>query len=227
MNIPQLSKYNLKFPHATQANKDGIVAWGGDLNPSRLIEAYKNGIFPWYNENDPVIWWSPNPRLIMELNDFKVSRSLKKSIKKFDYKFNTNFKEVILNCASIKRKDQNGTWINKDIVEAYCTLHDMGYAHSVESYYNDKLVGGLYGVVVGNVFCGESMFSHINDASKSAYAILVAHLKKWGYDFIDCQVPTKHLKSLGAKEIEREDFLNKLSKAKEIKHSWKIDMDLI
>jgi len=227
MNIPQLSKYNLKFPHATQANKDGIVAWGGDLNPSRLIKAYKNGIFPWYNENDPIIWWSPNPRLIMELNDFKVSRSLKKSIKKFDYKFNTNFKEVILNCASIKRKDQNGTWINKDIVEAYCTLHDMGYAHSVESYYNDKLVGGLYGVVVGNVFCGESMFSHINDASKSAYAILVVHLKKWGYDFIDCQVPTKHLKSLGAKEIEREDFLNKLSKTKEIKHSWKIDIDLI
>jgi leucyl/phenylalanyl-tRNA--protein transferase len=103
----------------------------------------------------------------------------------------------------------------------------MGYAHSVESYYNDKLVGGLYGVVVGNVFCGESMFSHINDASKSAYAILVVHLKKWGYDFIDCQVPTKHLKSLGAKEIEREDFLNKLSKTKEIKHSWKIDIDLI
>ena len=229
MNIPQLNKYDLNFPDATQANNDGIVAWGGDLSPSRLIKAYKNGIFPWYSKNDPIIWWSPDPRLIMELDDFKISRSLKKSIKKFTYKFDTNFIDVIKKCGSTKRNNQYGTWISDEIIEAYSTLHDMGIVHSVESYQNDKLVGGLYGVVIGGVFCGESMFSHVNDASKSAYAILIRHLKKWGYDFIDCQVPTNHLKSLGAKEIAREYFLGRLNKVNtnNIEHFWTIDKSLI
>jgi len=227
--IPQLSKYELKFPNPNDANEDGIVAWGGDLNPSRLIYAYQSGIFPWYSKGDPIIWWSPNPRLIMELDDFKISHSLKKSIKKFNYKFDYNFLEVIKNCRDISRNDQCGTWIQDDIISAYSELYDIGVAHSIESYYDNKLVGGLYGVVIGKVFCGESMFSTISDASKSAYAILIKHLKEWGYDFIDCQIPTDHLKSLGAKEVSREYFLDRLKKVNmdKIEHLWKIDKNLI
>ncbi len=223
--IPQLNKYNLNFPHPNSANEDGIVAWGGDLNPTRLIRAYQNGIFPWYNKNEPIIWWSPNPRLIMELNEFKLSKSLKKSMKKFTYKFDTNFKEVITNCGLTQRKSQNGTWIQKDIIEAYVELYNIGVAHSIESYKDNKLVGGLYGIVVGKVFCGESMFAHESDASKSAYAILIQHLKKWGYDFIDCQVPTEHLKSLGAKEVGREYYLKRLKQVntEKIEHFWEVE----
>ena len=226
--IPQLNKYNLEFPNPKDANEDGIVAWGGDLNPSRLLRAYQNGIFPWYSQDDPIIWWSVNPRLIMELNDFKLSRSLKKSMKKFTYKFDSNFKEVMQNCKTIQRNDKLGTWINDDVVQAYCELHDLGFAHSVESYLDNKLVGGLYGVVIGSVFCGESMFAHSSDASKAAYATLVKHLKDWGYDFIDCQVPTNHLKSLGAKEVSRDYFLQRLSKSnfKKSEHFWEIDNSL-
>ncbi|MBE0514633.1 leucyl/phenylalanyl-tRNA--protein transferase [Sulfurimonas sp.] len=229
MNIPKLSKYDLSFPNPNSANKEGIVAWGGDLNPSRLIRAYQNGIFPWYSKDDPIIWWSTDPRLIMELDDFKLRRSLKKNIKKFDYKFDTNFIEVIKQCSSVKREKQNGTWIQDDIVEAYSVLHNMGVAHSVESYRDGKLVGGLYGVVVGRLFCGESMFSLVNDASKAAYAILVKHLKYWGYDFIDCQVPTDHLKSLGAKEVTREYFLERLKKVNmhNINHRWDIEKSIV
>lgn len=225
MNIPRLNKYSLSFPHPNDANEDGIVAWGGDLTPSRLMRAYQNGIFPWYSKGDPIIWWSTNPRLIMELDDFKLSPSLKKSIKKFSYKFDKNFREVIKQCSSIERENQNGTWIQDEVIEAYSELHDMGIAHSVETYLDDKLVGGLYGVVVGGVFCGESMFAYVSDASKSAYATLVRHLKHWGYDFIDCQVPTPHLKSLGAKEVSRDYFLERLHKANMInlEHIWKIE----
>jgi len=226
--IPQLNKYKLEFPNPKDANDDGIVAWGGDLNTSRLLRAYQNGIFPWYSQDDPIIWWSVNPRLIMELNDFKLSRSLKKSIKKFTYKFDSNFKKVIQNCKTVERNDKNGTWINNDVVQAYSELHDLGVAHSVESYLDDKLVGGLYGVVVGKVFCGESMFAHETDASKAAYATLIKHLKHWGYDFIDCQVPTNHLKSLGAKEVSRDYFLERLNKSnfEKLEHFWEIDNSL-
>ena len=229
MNIPQLQKHTLSFPDPNDANEDGIVAWGGDLNPSRLIRAYQNGIFPWYSKNDPIIWWSPDPRLIMELDDFKLSRSLKKSMKKFEYKFDFNFKEVMHNCSMVQRDGQDGSWILDDTIEAYCVLHGMGIAYSVESYLDGKLVGGLYGVVVGKVFCGESMFSLVSDASKSAYAVLVKHLKHWGYDFIDCQVPTNHLKSLGAKEVSRQYFLDRLNKVNvsDIKNSWSIDSSLL
>ncbi|MDO9266493.1 MAG: leucyl/phenylalanyl-tRNA--protein transferase [Sulfurimonas sp.] len=229
MNIPKLNKYNLTFPSPNDANEDGIVAWGGDLNPSRLIRAYQNGIFPWYAKDDPIIWWSTNPRLIMELDDFKLSRSLKKSMKKFQYKFDSNFTQVMKQCSSVKRENQNGTWIQDEIIEAYSVLHDMDMAHSIESYQDGKLVGGLYGVVVGKVFCGESMFSLVNDASKSAYAMLVKHLKFWGYDFIDCQVPTEHLKSLGAKEVVREYFLDRLKRVNMdiIKHKWQIENSII
>lgn len=227
--IPQLNRYELKFPHPNEANEDGIVAWGGDLTPSRLIRAYQNGIFPWYGKDEPIIWWSPDPRLIMELDDFKPSRSLKKSIKKFEYKFDTNFTKVITKCGTTRRNSQDGTWIQPDIIEAYETLHGMGIAHSIESYLNGVLVGGLYGIVVGKLFCGESMFADVNDASKSAYAILIRHLKKWGYDFIDCQVPTDHLKSLGAKEVSREFFLERLEKINMdiIDHYWDVDKSLL
>ncbi|MDB2562568.1 leucyl/phenylalanyl-tRNA--protein transferase [Sulfurimonas sp.] len=227
--IPQINKHELDFPHPNKATQDGIVAWGGDLHPTRIIKAYQSGIFPWYSKDEPIIWWSPNPRLIMELDDFKISKSLKKSIKKFTYKFNTNFKEVIQNCASKQRKGQNGTWIQKDVIEAYEVLHSMNIVHSIESYKNDVLVGGLYGLSIGKVFCGESMFANENDASKAAYTVLIKHLKSWGYDFIDCQVPTSHLKSLGAKEVSRNYFLQRLEKVNmdRIQHKWNIDQELI
>ena len=227
--IPQINKYSLDFPHPNSANEDGIVAWGGDLVPSRLLNAYQNGIFPWYMEGEPILWWSPDPRLIMELDDFKLSRSLKKSMKKFEYKFDYDFSNVIRKCGLAPRENQNGTWIQEDIIEAYESLHGMGISHSIESYKNDILVGGLYGIVVGKVFCGESMFTDVNDASKSAYAVLIKHLKEWGYEFIDCQVPTDHLKSLGAKEVTREYFLEKLKKVNtdSIEHYWEINKSLL
>lgn len=223
--IPELNKYSLAFPDPRDANEDGILAWGGDLNPSRLLRAYQNGIFPWYSHGDPILWWSPDPRLIMELNDFKLSKSLKKSMKKFTYKFDTNFQEVMLKCATTPRKDQNGTWINKDVIEAYTELHNLGHAHSVETYYQGELVGGLYGLAIGKVFCGESMFAHKSDASKAAYATLVQCLKQWGYNFIDCQVPTNHLKSLGAKEVARDYFLMRLKNSafENMDHQWEIE----
>jgi len=225
VQIPELNRYSLTFPDPNDATEDGIVAWGGDLTPSRLIRAYQNGIFPWYAKGDPIIWWSPDPRLIMELDDFKLSRSLRKNMKKFTYSFDTHFTEVIRECSNINREGQSGTWIQPEIVEAYSVLHDMGVAHSVESYNaNNELVGGLYGVVIGRVFCGESMFAKESDASKAAYATLVSHLKEWGYDFIDCQVPTNHLKSLGAKEVSRDYFLSRLYNVRmdNIKNSWEI-----
>lgn len=228
MIISQLDCNNYDFPNPNLANEDGIVAFGGDLNPLRLISAYQSGIFPWYSKDDPILWWSPNPRLIMELDDFKLSRSLKKSIKKFEYKMDTNFTEVMKKCATTCRPNQHGTWIQDDLIKSFEELHNMGIAHSIETYQDGKLVGGLYGLAVGNLFCGESMFSHISDASKSAYAVLVKHLKEWGYDFIDCQVPTAHLTSLGAKEVSRETFLFRLKKVKkvEIEHKWAINKDL-
>ncbi|MDQ7043195.1 MAG: leucyl/phenylalanyl-tRNA--protein transferase [Sulfurimonas sp.] len=225
MQIPKLYNDTFEFPHPNSANEDGIVAWGGDLHPSRLLNAYKNGIFPWNSKNDPLLWWSPNPRLIMELDDFKLRKSLKKSMKKFTYKFDTKFSEVLYNCSSIPRNDQTGTWLHNHLKQSFEVLHEAGIAHCVESYLDGKLVGGLYGIVVGKVFCGESMFAHVSDASKSAYAILIKHLKMWGYDFIDCQVPTEHLKSLGAIEISRDEFLIRLNNSKidTISHDWKIN----
>ena len=217
------------FPHPNNADKDGLLAWGGDLDPNRILHAYQNGIFPWYAKNEPILWWSPNPRLIMELDDFKLSKSLKKSLKKFTYKFDTNFEKVIYNCSITQRKSKNESWIQDDIISSYTQLHKMGIAHSVEAYYEDELVGGLYGLSIGKVFCGESMFSNKTDASKSAYAILIKHLKQWNYEFVDCQIPTQHLKSLGAKEVSREYFLKRLYKANmsENINEWKVEDLLI
>ncbi len=208
--IPKLT-HHLSFPNPLNASEEGIVAYGGDLSPSRLMLAYRSGIFPWYSVNDPILWWSPDPRLILELDDFKLSRSLRKKIPHFEIRFDSAFSQVIHECSSAPRHGQNGTWIVPEMIEAYETLHSLGHAHSVEAYQNGILVGGLYGVSVGGVFCGESMFAKVSDASKVALCVLVEHLKAWEFDFIDCQVPTNHLKSLGAKEVSREFFLQRLS----------------
>ena len=200
------------FPSAENAPKDLPLAWGGDLNPDTLISAYSQGIFPWYSENDPILWWSPDPRLILYLNDLRVRKSLKRVIKsnKFEIKFDTNFKKIVKECSKIPRKTEDGTWIQEEIIEAYSELYELGYAHSVESYLNGELVGGLYGVSLGKAFFGESMFAKVSDASKVTFVALVQKLREWEFDFIDCQVPTEHLKSLGAVEISRDRFLKEL-----------------
>jgi leucyl/phenylalanyl-tRNA--protein transferase len=210
LNIFPLNKYSHIFPDPKFACDEGILAYGGDLDPNRIITAYRNGIFPWYNENDPILWWSPNPRLILELNEFKVSKTLQKSINKniFEVKFDTNFTQVMIECQKIKRNKQNKTWINNEVIKAYTKIHEMGFAHSFEAYLDGELVGGGYGIVIGDIFCGESMFSKVNDSSKVALYHLVQRLKKKNFRLIDCQIPTTHLKSLGAKTINRENFLN-------------------
>jgi len=228
LNITQI-RYELVFPDPRSATPEGVVAFGGDLSPSRLMLAYRSGIFPWYSKHDPILWWSPDPRLILNLDDFKLRRSLKKKLKHFEFRFDAAFNEVIKECATIHRSGQNGSWILSEVVEAYCALHDMGHAHSVEAYQDGKLVGGLYGVVVGKVFCGESMFARVSDASKAAFAVLIAHLKAWGFEFIDAQVPTEHLKSLGAVEVSREYFLKRLEACRDenVTVSWRYDSQLL
>ncbi len=219
------------FPPIEFTSPEGILAIGGDLSVERLLLAYKSGIFPWYNEGEPVIWYSPERRMVLFPEKLKVSKSMQQLIRKdkFQITFNTCFSKVISNCKTINRKDQQGTWITAEMQQAYIKLHELGKAKSVEVWLDDELVGGLYGMVVGKVFCGESMFTQVSDASKSAYAVLIKHLKEWGYDFIDCQVPTNHLKSLGAKEVSREYFLQRLLKVNmdNIDNNWKINKDLI
>ncbi|KFN39439.1 MAG: leucyl/phenylalanyl-tRNA--protein transferase [Sulfuricurvum sp. MLSB] len=217
--IPKLP-HHLAFPDPRSASEEGIVAYGGDLSPSRLMMAYRTGIFPWYTLGDPILWWSPDPRLILELNDFKLHRSLRKKLGQFDIRFDTAFSQVIRECARAPRRGQKGSWIVPEMIEAYETLHALGHAHSVEAYLDGELVGGLYGVCVGGMFCGESMFAKVSDASKVALAMLVEKLREWGFDCIDCQVPTEHLKSLGAKEVCREDFLKRLSQMDTLPAAW-------
>ena len=199
----------LFFPPVSQANPDGIVAIGGDLSPERLQLAYSNGIFPWFENGDPIIWWSPNPRMVLFLEDLKVSKSMRNILNRdlFKVTFNQNFREVISNCQKIKRNGENGTWITNDMIEAYVRLHELGIAKSVEVWLESELVGGLYGVDMGHVFCGESMFSKVSNASKVAFITLVNQLKTENYKLLDCQVYNPHLESLGCDEIEREEFM--------------------
>jgi len=203
-------RYELSFPPIESATDDGLLAYGGDLSPSRLLLAYRSGIFPWYNLDDPILWWSPNPRSVLFLDEFILRKSLKKRIKHFDIKYNTSFKEVMQECGSIPRDGQEGSWIIPEIIEAYKTLFDMGHAISVEAWQDEKLVGGLYGVIIGKMFFGESMFAKVSDASKVAFVNLVEKLKKDGFKMIDCQIPSPHLKSLGAREIGRDEFISNL-----------------
>ena len=199
----------LYFPPAEAASLEGIVAIGGDLLPERLLLAYRSGIFPWFEDDEPILWWSPPERMVLFLDELKVSKSMRNVINRdiFRVTFNTAFKEVISNCRSIKRDGQPGTWITPDMVNAYCTLHEMGFAKSVEVWQGDTLVGGLYGVDLGHVFCGESMFSKVSNASKIAFIALARQLGIANYRLLDCQVHNDHLESLGAREIDREDFL--------------------
>ncbi len=203
------------FPPPDHAEADGLLAVGGDLSCERLLLAYQLGIFPWYSEEQPILWWSPDPRLILEPEEFRVSRRLRQTIKKgtFQLTFDQAFAKVIEACATSLRKGQCGTWITRDMQEAYTRLHLMGFAHSAESWFEGELVGGIYGVSLGRAFFGESMFFRKTDASKVALAFLVEHLKRWNFYMLDAQVTTRHLQSLGAKEIPRKLFLKKLSSA--------------
>ncbi len=198
----------LWFPSPHEAMEDGLLAIGGDITTARLLLAYRNGIFPWYNDEIP-LWWHPNPRFVLFPDEIKISKSMKQLLNRetFDFKVNTAFKDVVINCKNIIRKEQDGTWINEDIIESYTKLHFQGFAHSAEAWCNGKLVGGLYGIRMGNIFFGESMFSHQSNASKYAFIKFVEQLKQEGIVLIDCQVYTEHLESLGARMILRDDFM--------------------
>ena len=202
----------LFFPPVETASPEGIIAFGGDLSAERLLLAYNSGIFPWFEDDEPILWWSPPERMVLFFEDLKISKSMRTIIyqKKFKVTFNTAFREVILNYKKISRKDQIGTWITDNMVEAYCKLHELGIAKSVEVWENDELVGGLYGVDLGHVFCGESMFSKVSNASKMAFIALAKQLEMANYRLLDCQVYNDHLASLGCVEIDREDFLSVL-----------------
>ena len=199
----------LIFPNVSQTHSSGIIALGGDLSIERLQLAYKSGIFPWFEDGEPITWWSPNPRMVLFLDELIVSKSMRNIINRNSFKvtFNENFRAVISNCQKIKREGQNGTWITNDMIEAYCKLHEVGVAKSVEVWLEGELVGGLYGLDLGHVFCGESMFSKVSNASKIAFIALVRHLQKENYRLLDCQVYNEHLESLGCREIEREEFM--------------------
>lgn len=205
----------LWFPPVHFANVDGLLAMGGDLSPERLLLAYKNGIFPWYNPNDPILWWSPPKRMVVFPKEYLPPKNLSRFLKKadFEFTFNRNFQEVVKNCQSAPRRAHDGTWISDEILSAYSKLHELGVAKSVEVWQDGTLVGGLYGVDLGHVFCGESMFSLVSNASKSAFVWLVNHLKNNNYQLLDCQLYNNHLALLGAKEIDRTVFLELLKRS--------------
>ena len=200
---------DLFFPPVSHTNHDGVLAIGGDLSPERLQLAYNSGIFPWFNDGEPIIWWSPNPRMVLFLDELIVSKSMRNILKRniFTVTINQNFREVISNCQQVKRDGQTGTWITNNMIEAYCKLHEQGLVKSIEVWQNDQLVGGLYGIELGHIFCGESMFSLVSNASKVAFIALAEQLKKDNYCLLDCQVYNEHLESLGCREIEREAFM--------------------
>ena len=207
-----LSK-DLYFPPVDEASYEGIVAVGGDLSVERLLLAYRKGIFPWFNQDEPILWWSPPERMVVVPSIYKVSKSIRNLLNqnKFRVTFNQNFKEVIFNCQQIDRPGQDGTWLSDDFIVSYTKLHEMGIAKSIEVWQDEKLVGGLYGVDLGHVFCGESMFSKVSNASKIAFVSLINHLKENNYKLLDCQVHNDHLEKLGAFEVSREVFIRVLN----------------
>ena len=214
MPVFQLSD-SIIFPPPHLAREDGLLAIGGDLSTERLLLAYQMGIFPWYSEGDPILWWSPVPRLILEPAEFHLSRRLARELRKgtFQFTMDQRFREVITSCAAPRTKQNGSTWINREMIEAYCRLHELGYAHSVECWRDGTLAGGLYGVAMGGVFFGESMFSRVSNSSKAALAVLARKLAEWRFEFIDCQMKTAHLVSLGAKEIGGGEFFKRLQDA--------------
>ncbi len=209
MPVFQLDPNSVAFPHPSFAREDGILAVGGDLSPERLLLAYQHGIFPWYSEGDPILWWSPDPRFVLFPDELKVSRSMRPYFnqQKFTVSYDQQFATVMKNCALADRRGQFGTWITQEMVKAYCNLHDLGYAHSVEVWEDQQLIGGLYGISIGKIFFGESMFTKVSNASKFGFISLVRALQQYEFDLIDCQQETKHLESLGARSITRKKFL--------------------
>ena len=229
--IPWLSAHD-PFPPVTHALREpnGLLAAGGDLSVERLTEAYRNGIFPWYSEGQPLLWWSPNPRMVLFPREFKLSRSLRKRLRRRDYVIRTDhaFEAVMRACAA-PRPGQLGTWITEDMIRAYGALHRRGRAHSVETWVGGELAGGLYGVALGRMFYGESMFARATDASKIALAHLVRQLQRWNFGMIDCQMQTAHLASFGAREIPRAEFMRKLAELvnyPQAPDEWHFDDDL-
>jgi leucyl/phenylalanyl-tRNA--protein transferase len=214
MPVFQLSE-DIVFPSPHLASREGLLAVGGDLSVERLLLAYSSGIFPWYSDGEPILWWSPDPRLVLYPNELKISRSLRKVIRQdvFDIHMDRAFETVISECAQVRLENQESTWIVDDMVRAYCRLHGAGFAHSVEAWQGNALVGGLYGVSIGKCFFGESMYTRVTNASKVALVALVEHVKPLGFAFIDCQIPTAHLFRLGAREISRSRYLGELTDA--------------
>lgn len=206
---------SISFPPPQMAREDGLLAVGGDLSPERLLLAYHLGIFPWYSPGEPILWWAPTPRMVLFPDDFHLSRSLARTIRRKTFKitFDRNFPAVIRNCAEVRQSRGEGTWLGDEMIGAYRKLHELGYAHSVECWRGDELQGGLYGVSLGSVFFGESMFSLAPDASKVTMAALVKQLILWEFDLIDCQIHNPHLESLGAAEIPGEEFWERLALA--------------
>jgi len=217
MPVFELSK-EIAFPSPEFATPAGILAVGGDLQPARLLQAYRMGIFPWFNEGDPIVWWSPDPRMVLYPRELKVSHSMKKTLrnKTFHITFDRDFEAVIRQCKTQKRPGQKGTWITDEMLEAYVRLHRLGYAHSVEAWCGKELAGGLYGVSIGGIFTGESMFSRVNNASKAAFITLTQTLERMHFKMLDCQLYTPHLASLGAREISRKQYLRELEKCLEM-----------
>ncbi len=219
----------MPLPSALGAGRRGLVAVGGTLTPTRLLEAYQGGIFPWYEEGQPVLWHSPDPRMVLLPRALCVNRSLRKVLRRgrFTVRMDTAFEAVIRACARVPREGQDGTWITAEMIDAYCELHTMGHAHSVEAWEGEELVGGLYGVSVGAIFCGESMFARESDASKVAFVYLVRQLENWGFQLIDCQVYTEHLERFGAEEVRRTSFLDALTLFRDRKArigAWEVEV---
>jgi len=214
MPVFQLTK-KLIFPPAELAEKNGLLAIGGDLSPERLLLAYRSGIFPWYSEGDPILWWSPSPRLVIFPAEFKIPKRLSRLVRQGKYTVTMNhvFRQVITACATTDKRQGKGTWITNDMIEAYCMLHEMGYAHSVECWLDDELAGGLYGISLGGIFFGESMFSQQTNSSKIGLVHLIKKLQKSNFDLIDCQMKTEHLIQFGAREIPGNDFRKMLNKS--------------
>jgi len=215
--LPELRRGAHNFPSARYASEEGLLAYGGDLNPNRVLKAYREGIFPWYSPEDPILWWSPNPRLVLFPQDFKVGKSFKRVLrnKGFEVKFDQNFEAVITHCGDVPRPGQEGTWLTQEMKEAYIELHNMGFAHSIETYYEGELVGGLYGLAMGRAFFGESMFSLMSNASRVSLFALSSICVEKSYDFIDCQVETPHLVKWGATLLDRDNYLDLLDLALE------------
>lgn len=203
----------LLFPPVHLAEPDGLLAIGGDLSPERLLIAYRNGIFPWY-EGEHILWWSPDPRFVLFPDELKISKSMKPLLNKNVFEFTTNkaFKQVIQHCKESKRPGQQGTWITDEVEKAFCKMHELGFAHSAEAWNNDELVGGLYGIKMGKVFFGESMFSKESNASRFAFIKYAQQLKEEGIELIDCQIYTEYLESFGARMIERKEFIKLIKK---------------